>query len=600
MSKEMQNLAVLILFVCSAARIGGKNTSGCVPSSCGDIVITYPFRLRGDPPNCGHSDTIFMLDCHENRTTMKTKSRSYRVQEISYRNFSARISDPGVDSHNYSSCPIYFSSDVDILSSYISVNYDNHVDVAFFKCRKPVNNPLYVESPFCSDTSARRSNVSRDFYTYVAASRILVSELEESCTYDAVTEASFPSTLRRGNYTYSQVHDLMAYGFELSWKRVLCVECEDGGGTCSIENNGRVRCRRYCYEDTPLSERSFVCKLDYYLPYIMIAVFAIGGIIGLRFLLGITMLIALMWHRYRAQDCSSDNREAVEELSRLQTNGIPINYSYREIEKMTRNFEAKIGEGNRGSVFAGKLKSGPPVAIKVFKMSSINDRDFVSIVSKMAKINHLNSVKLIGFCIEGSRRAFVHELAKCGTLASRISSLTCRQILRICRGTALGIEYLHGAEVPHLGIEPSNILLDEDFNPKIKDRGIKDVTATGYAAPELFYKHVGDVSCKADVYSFGMVMMEMAGKLRVLKSGETDFPLSIYERLNKGKRMEIDGGDEEEEMRMKRMVMVALRCVQIRPQDRPSMNEVVGMFDEQIESLQLPPNPFRASVFNDM
>ncbi|XP_051121553.1 rust resistance kinase Lr10-like isoform X2 [Andrographis paniculata] len=537
MSKEMQNLAVLILFVCSAARIGGKNTSGCVPSSCGDIVITYPFRLRGDPPNCGHSDTIFMLDCHENRTTMKTKSRSYRVQEISYRNFSARISDPGVDSHNYSSCPIYFSSDVDILSSYISVNYDNHVDVAFFKCRKPVNNPLYVESPFCSDTSARRSNVSRDFYTYVAASRILVSELEESCTYDAVTEASFPSTLRRGNYTYSQVHDLMAYGFELSWKRVLCVECEDGGGTCSIENNGRVRCRRYCYEDTPLSERSFVCKLDYYLPYIMIAVFAIGGIIGLRFLLGITMLIALMWHRYRAQDCSSDNREAVEELSRLQTNGIPINYSYREIEKMTRNFEAKIGEGNRGSVFAGKLKSGPPVAIK---------------------------------------------------------------ILRICRGTALGIEYLHGAEVPHLGIEPSNILLDEDFNPKIKDRGIKDVTATGYAAPELFYKHVGDVSCKADVYSFGMVMMEMAGKLRVLKSGETDFPLSIYERLNKGKRMEIDGGDEEEEMRMKRMVMVALRCVQIRPQDRPSMNEVVGMFDEQIESLQLPPNPFRASVFNDM
>ncbi|KAL0310374.1 UNVERIFIED_CONTAM: hypothetical protein Scaly_2932100, partial [Sesamum calycinum] len=81
-------------------------------------------------------------------------------------------------------------------------------------------------------------------------------------------------------FSYSQIHDMLAYGVELSWYRAMCTSCEESKQTCFLEDN-RIQCRRFCYESTPLSERDFGCKLEYYTPYLLLAAVVIGGLIGL-------------------------------------------------------------------------------------------------------------------------------------------------------------------------------------------------------------------------------------------------------------------------------------------------------------------------------
>lgn len=252
-------LTVLVLLTYCTTISRSQNNPLCNSSSCGDIKISYPFRLRTDPANCGHSDPIFMLDCRGNQTIMNSKSRkSYHVQAITYSNFSARISDPGLDTNNQPSCPIYSSTDNDLYSRYMFLYSTNSIVVTFLNCLSPVSNPLYIENPFCGNTSAFSSNSSR-IHSYVTVGSILVWDLEEFCTYDTMAEASSPSPLEDDNYTYSQIHDLLAYGFEVSWYYAMCTKCEEDKGSCTLEDD-KIHCRHYCYEDTPLSERSFLCK----------------------------------------------------------------------------------------------------------------------------------------------------------------------------------------------------------------------------------------------------------------------------------------------------------------------------------------------------
>ncbi|BBH05295.1 PR5-like receptor kinase [Prunus dulcis] len=122
----------------------------------------------------------------------------------------------------------------------------------------------------------------------------------------------------------------------------------------------------------------------------------------------------------------------------------------------------------------------------------------------------------------------------------------------------------------------------------------------GYIAPELFYKNIGGVSYKADVYSFGMLLMEMAGRRKNLNAGielssqfsQIYFPTWVSDQLKEGKDIEIgDDATDEEKKIVKKMMVVALWCIQMRPSERPSMNKVVEMLEGDIENLQMPPRP---------
>ncbi|KAJ7959323.1 putative Kinase [Quillaja saponaria] len=225
---------------------------------------------------------------------------------------------------------------------------------------------------------------------------------------------------------------------------------------------------------------------------------------------------------------------------------------------MTKGFKGKLGEGGFGSVFKGKLRSGQLVAVKVLGKSKTNGEDFISEVATIGRIHHMNVVRLIGFCVEGSRRALVYEFMPNGSLDN-------------------GIAYIHQGcdmQILHFDIKPHNILLDENFIPKVSDFGlaklyhvddsIVSLTAVrgtlGYMAPELFYKNIGGVSYKADVYSFGMLLMEMASRRKNLQSNvagkgsreenlsQIYFPIWIYNQFREGNDIELKEDATEKEI----------------------------------------------------
>ncbi|GKV48565.1 hypothetical protein SLEP1_g55364 [Rubroshorea leprosula] len=260
-----------------------------------------------------------------------------------------------------------------------------------------------------------------------------------------------------------------------------------------------------------------------------------------------------------------------------------------QIKKITGSFKNKLGQGGYGSVFKGKLRSGHFVAIKLLSTSKGNGQDFINEVATMGRIHHANVMQLIGFCVEGSKQALVYDFMPNGSLDKVIfstqsnTSLSWQKMFEIALGVGRGIEYLHrGCEMQilYFDIKPHNILLDDNFNPKVSDFGLAklypiddsfvSLTAArgtpGYIAPELFYKNIGGVSYKADVYSFGMLLMEMVGKRRNFKefvdqSSEVYFLTWIYDQFDRGEDIDLGDVTNVEKNIVKKMVIVALWCI---------------------------------------
>jgi serine/threonine protein kinase len=311
--------------------------------------------------------------------------------------------------------------------------------------------------------------------------------------------------------------------------------------------------------------------------------------------------------------------DSVEEFLQSQNNLMPIRYSYSEIKKITKSFKDKLGEGGFGTVFKGTLQSGCVVAIKILGKSKANGQDFINEIATIGRIHHVNVVRLIGYCVEGSKRALVYEFMPSGSLNNYIFQeegnilLSYERMYGIALGVARGIQYLHQGcdmQILHFDIKPHNILLDENYTPKISDFGLAKLypvdqsivslaTARGthgYMAPELFYKNIGFVSSKADVYSFGMLLLEMAGRRKNLNANadhlsQIYFPTWAYDQLHDGKDIEMENSTEDEKRVVKKIIIVALWCIQLKPIDRPSMYKVVEMLEGEVEFLQMPPKP---------
>lgn len=142
---------------------------------------------------------------------------------------------------------------------------------------------------------------------------------------------------------------------------------------------------------------------------------------------------------------------------------------------MTRGFQDKLGEGGYGCVYKGKLRSGHHVAIKLLGKSRASDQDFMNEISTIGRIHHVNVVKLVGYCAQGSKRALVFDFMPNGSLEKYIynrenmTSLNWDTKFKIAIGVARGIEYLHrgcDVQILHFDIKPHNILLDDNFIPK--------------------------------------------------------------------------------------------------------------------------------------
>ncbi|KAL7147354.1 hypothetical protein ABFS83_06G102200 [Erythranthe nasuta] len=624
----ISRILILLLFstvtTTTTAQNNNPTSYSCPPSSCGNIRdISFPFRLKSDPRSCGYNNPTFELQCLNNQTVMTVRTRKYFVQEINYIDYSIRLVDPTLHAGNTSSCPLYFNDYDSWPTSIFDMFFDWNVAVVFIHCSAPViGSPRYVEAAFCGNRSTVfSSNSSEVIYSYVVVGeRIMVSDLEESCTVDRVDQTS----ARRPVSDYSSlagVYEGLSYGFELSWFRVLCGECERTFGYCSLEGNA-ISCVHYCREDTPIAQLGFNCQFQYW--GIIVGAYGfivVGAILALRFLCGFPFLVGIVAYKWRRRHLSTD--KSIEEFLQSQNNLTPIKYTYSQIKKMTNNFNQRLGEGAFGTVYKGKLRSGPHVAVKITTQSTASEQEFISEVGTIGLIHHVNVVQLIGFCLEGSKCALVYEFLPNGSLDRYIFSqqgieargLKYEKMYEIALGMARGIDYLHRGcdmQILHFDIKPHNVLLDENFNPKISDFGLAKLYPTdggavnltaargtmGYMAPEMFYKNIGGVSYKADVYSFGMLLMEMAARRKNMNPFADDvsqiyFPSWVYEQFFVGKEIEIKDATEEERKMVKKIIVVALWCIQMKPSDRPSMNKVVEMLESD-SRLELPPKPFLA------
>ncbi|XP_015696491.1 LEAF RUST 10 DISEASE-RESISTANCE LOCUS RECEPTOR-LIKE PROTEIN KINASE-like 2.5 [Oryza brachyantha] len=284
---------------------------------------------------------------------------------------------------------------------------------------------------------------------------------------------------------------------------------------------------------------------------------------------------------------------------------------------MTKSFAEKLGQGGFGAVYKGSLLDGRQVAVKMLKDSKSDGEDFINEVASISRTSHVNVVTLLGFCLQGSKRALIYEYMPNGSLEKYAfnyykggSSLSWEKLFDIAVGVARGLEYLHrgcNTRIVHFDIKPHNILLDQEFCPKISDFGMAKLCPNkesvifidgargtiGYIAPELILKQFGTVSSKSDVYSYGMMVLKMVGARQRNPDADSEssshyFPQWIYEHLDEYCISVSETNGETTEL-VRKMIVVALWCIQLNPTNRPTMTRVVEMLEGSTSCMGLPP-----------
>ncbi|KAJ4794356.1 Protein kinase family protein [Rhynchospora pubera] len=294
-------------------------------------------------------------------------------------------------------------------------------------------------------------------------------------------------------------------------------------------------------------------------------------------------------------------------------------YKYAVLKKITCSFQYRLGKGGFGTVYKGTLQDGHLVAVKLLHNSTSHVEEFLNEVLSIGRTSHVNVLSLLGFCVDGSKHALVYEYMPNGSLDNYIYSenprkaLSWEKLYGIAIGIAHGLEYLHrgcNARIVHFDIKPQNILLDEDFNPKIADFGLAKLCppkesiislaemrgTVGFIAPEVFSRSFGVVSAKSDVYSYGMMLLEMVGGRRNTKPSAENpsqvyFPHWLYDQLAEGGKIQACDVSIENEEIARKMGLVGLWCTQTLPVSRPSMSIVVEMLQKGLDELEMPPKP---------
>ncbi|CAO2193546.1 unnamed protein product [Urochloa humidicola] len=295
----------------------------------------------------------------------------------------------------------------------------------------------------------------------------------------------------------------------------------------------------------------------------------------------------------------------------------PKKYKYSEVIKITSSLNNKLGEGGYGVVYKGRLHDGRLVAVKFLHDCKGNGEEFVNEVMSIGRTSHVNIVSLYGFCLERSKCVLIYEYMPNGSLDRYIYSdnpkemLGWQKLYLIAIGIARGLEYLHhscNTRIVHFDIKPQNILLDQGFCPKVADFGLAKLChakesklsmtgargTIGFIAPEVHSRAFGVVSTKSDVYSYGMMLLEMVGgrknvKSVVEKSSQKYFPDWIYNHFALDDGLEACEVTCEVEEIAKKMTLVGLWCVQVLPMCRPTITKVLEMFERGLDELDMPP-----------
>ncbi|KAK9735648.1 hypothetical protein RND81_04G217400 [Saponaria officinalis] len=285
-------------------------------------------------------------------------------------------------------------------------------------------------------------------------------------------------------------------------------------------------------------------------------------------------------------------------------------FTFRELAMATKNFrqECLLGEGGFGRVFKGKLQStGQVVAVKQLDRNGMQgNNEFLVEVLMLGLLQHPNLVSLIGYCADGDQRLLVYEYFEMGNLEHHLfgddhekQPMDWYTRMKIAAGAAQGLEYLHEKANPPIiyrDLKPSNILLDDNYEPKLSDCGLaklgggggninpasRVMGTYGYSAPE--YSSSGELTLKSDMYSFGVVLLELITGRRVMDTTRPNdeqnlvtwaqpifrdpkrFPDLADPRLNK----------EFPVTSLNQAVGICAMCLQEEPSVRPLVEDVVA------------------------
>ncbi|XP_020988823.1 receptor-like serine/threonine-protein kinase SD1-8 isoform X8 [Arachis duranensis] len=297
-------------------------------------------------------------------------------------------------------------------------------------------------------------------------------------------------------------------------------------------------------------------------------------------------------------------------------------FDFDTLTMATNNFsqDNKLGEGGFGRVYRGRLIEGQEIAVKrLSKKSGQGNEEFKNEVKLIVKLQHQNLVRLLGCCIEKDEKMLVYEYLENRGLDSILFDKSKRPLLdwerrfNIIYGIAKGLLYLHQDSryrIIHRDLKTSNILLDNEMNPKISDFGIarifdknqmqaktlRIVGTYGYMSPE--YAMDGNFSIKSDVFSFGVMVLEIitGKKNREFYSDNNELNLlgNVWRHWHEGTALTLIDpsiGNSYAESKVMRCIHISLLCVQERAEDRPTMSSVILMLSSEAPSMPKPKIP---------
>ncbi|PIA26424.1 hypothetical protein AQUCO_09300015v1 [Aquilegia coerulea] len=340
----------------------------------------------------------------------------------------------------------------------------------------------------------------------------------------------------------------------------------------------------------------------------------VGAAVGI---LALCLFLFVFW-RWRKRQSVGTSKTVVE--------GSLVAFTYRDLQSATKNFSEKLGGGGFGSVFKGILPDSTAIAVKKLEGLGQGEKQFRSEVSTIGTIQHVNLVRLRGFCSEGDKRLLVYDYMPNGSLDSHMfcqqdaKMLNWKTRYQIALGTARGLTYLHEKCrdcIIHCDIKPENILLDADFCPKVADFGLAKLIGRdfsrvlttmrgtrGYLAPEWISGVA--ITAKADVYSYGMMLLEIISGRRNSEHSEDGkimfFPTWAARKIAEEEDAlalldsKLEGDVNEEELT--RASRVACWCIQDDESHRPSMGQVVQILEGILE-VNSPPIPRTLQVLGE-
>lgn len=313
----------------------------------------------------------------------------------------------------------------------------------------------------------------------------------------------------------------------------------------------------------------------------------------------------------------------ITSLGEGETEGIPASpsteqtkntqqFALQELANATQNFKEAnlIGEGGFGKVFKGRLDSGQDVAIKQLNHDGMQgSKEFLVECLMLIMLNHPHLVNLIGYCTQGEERVLVYEYMSQGSLETHLFDLPPNKApldwntrIKIALGSSKGLAYLHNARNPpviYRDLKSANILLDDEFNPKLSDFGLaklgpigdnthvstRVMGTYGYCAPD--YIMSGKLTVKSDVYSFGVVLLELMTGRRAFdcnrKMGEQNLIVWSQPYLKDRKRFNqladplLRG--QYPPRSFYQLAVITSMCLQELPHNRPSSRDVVSALE---------------------